>query len=209
MMTTATADSGSRGLSPGVLILGAVLLLVAFVAAGMLSYSSLSGAELPGCGLNSGCGKVTNSVWGSVPGLGWSTSHVGLTFFAGVLVAWLLTKGALSVPMRWLIRLGGLMSLMFIIVMLSGAGLCWYCITTHLANFAFIGLLEFIARPTPGPEPKPIGAFAATFVVVTGVLFAWQSGTNKAAEEQAKQDADDAIKEMIAQNDDATMTAVR
>ena len=125
-------------------ILGMVFMLIACVASGVLALKQLGwlGESLPGCGPQSGCGAVTNSVWGKIPGIMWPVSYVGFAYFVGMLVAWG-TNAMQGTPntLRWIARLSALCSFSFMVVMVVMDSFCVYCITAHVANFAFLLLL--------------------------------------------------------------------
>ncbi|MBT8484703.1 MAG: hypothetical protein KJO43_03925, partial [Phycisphaerae bacterium] len=87
--------------SPALWGVGLALLLLSVAASLMLVLQSLGNLSLPGCGPASACGRATSSVWGSVPGLGWPLSHVGLAYFLGIAAAWIVSGGRLPAALRW------------------------------------------------------------------------------------------------------------
>ena len=154
---------------PAVVIINAVLLLVAITSCCMLVWAHFNETSLPGCGPDSGCSDVVNGPWGKVPGIDWPVSFIGLAYFLGLLVTWLMSRGKLSPSVRWLIRLGGLGSLGFVGIMLAGK-ICNYCLTIHIANFVFIALLELTVpfkQSTATPPLKPaLAMLGITFLAI-------------------------------------------
>ncbi|NNF43418.1 MAG: thioredoxin domain-containing protein [Phycisphaerales bacterium] len=171
--------------SPALWGVGLALLLLSVAASLMLVLQSLGNLSLPGCGPASACGRATSSVWGSVPGLGWPLSHVGLAYFLGIAAAWIVSGGRLPAALRWIVRLSAVGSIGLIIVMIVGGYLCPYCLAVHLANLAFVGLLElkFTGQPMR-PALRPIGALVGVFVIATGILAAVQTREAQAVEER-------------------------
>ncbi len=155
---------------------GAVLLLIAAGASLLLAIQSLGSVPLPGCGLESACGRAVNSVWGKVPGLGWPTSYVGVAYFLGLLAAWFARSGLVPAALRWVVRLGAVASIVLVGAMVQGGYLCPYCFAVHVANFTFAALLEIGGRRVTedaAPQPNPglsLGVFAGGFVVASAVL---------------------------------------
>ena len=80
-------------LNPVLWPLGMILLVVAIVASGALVLKQLGivTTGLPGCGAESDCGKLADSVWGSIPGVNWPVSYIGFSYFLGMLIAWATT----------------------------------------------------------------------------------------------------------------------
>lgn len=156
--------------------LGAALLAGSLVGSLMLALPRLQGWHPPGCGPGSACDRAAQSVWGSVPGLEWPTSFVGLAFFAGLLAAWLVQGGRLSPWLRGLARGGAVLSIVFVVAMVAGGYLCGYCLGVHAANLAFVVLIEVGARrPAKGTAPAsalPQGSpRARAAAVIFGGLF--------------------------------------
>ena len=68
------------------------------------------------------------SVWGKVPGIGWPTSFLGLAYFFAALVVWCMVRGGPSSPLRYVARLGALISVGFGAVILLEGYACPYCL---------------------------------------------------------------------------------
>jgi protein-disulfide isomerase len=156
-----------------VFVSAAIALLVAAGGATMLTISRFVGMWLPGCGPGGGCDQAADSFWGSLPGLGWPTSSIGLAYFIAMLVAWIVSRGAPPPTFRWIARFGAAMSIVFLIAMGVGGYFCSYCLICHLANFVFVGLAELSRRTAPA-RMSVFASAAITFLVVTGVLFAFE-----------------------------------
>ena len=92
---TAATPAPTPDESPNAILwpLGLALLLVAIVASGALVLKQLGivTTGLPGCGAESDCGKLAESIWGSIPGINWPVSYIGFSYFLGMLIAWATT----------------------------------------------------------------------------------------------------------------------
>ena len=109
-------------------IVGILGLLTAVIGSLVLVLVALGFIEqLPGCGPNSGCDKVTSGVWGRIPLIEWPVSFVGFAYFSGLLVAWVLDAPGRG--LRNLMRLGMLASIMFVVVMITEGAFCRWCAT--------------------------------------------------------------------------------
>lgn len=142
--------------------LGALLMAIALTACGILSYTYIAGREIPGCGPGSACDDAMRSVWGSVPGLNWPVAHLGSAYFLGLLFAWIFSP-TISAGLRNLVRVGGLVSLLFAVVIVVTRLSCPYCITAHAANFLFWILIETI-RPAGSTSNHAVAIALAGFV---------------------------------------------
>lgn len=176
--STASNDTDTP-LAQGRFLVGSLLLLAAIAASGVLTYQQIAGANIPGCGPGSACGELARSAWGRVPVVDWPVSFLGLAYFVSLFVAWIALRGALSGAgaVRWLVRLGALASIVFIGVMVSKGLICPYCLVAHLANLAFVALVEVTGR-TRGAGS---GARETTSAGAAGVggasLLRWQGAS--------------------------------
>ena len=172
-MTTTTSDhpASLQDHSTAALVwtVGLLLLIGAAAASGIMALKGLGvlGQSLPGCGPESACDAITRGPFGSIPGIGWPVSFVGFGYFCGLIIAWSGCLGGVSSPLRWLVRLGAVASLMFIIVMIVEGALCPYCLTTHLCNIAFWGLVEFSPSRRDDVQLPALVAWLATFAIVS------------------------------------------
>lgn len=164
-------------------VLGAVAAGAALVASVLMAAQHLWAVALPGCGPASRCAAAAASAWGSIPGLGWPVSFVGASYFAAVLTAWLMSGG--SAPgVRWLIRVGAALSVLYVGVMVIESLLCPYCLAAHGCNLVLWVSSE---RARPARAPRAAVAWPAlVFVGVSVVLGIGEGLTAGAAREQAE-----------------------
>jgi protein-disulfide isomerase/uncharacterized membrane protein len=123
----------------------ALLLSVAVVLSAFL-ISKHFGSGLPGCGPRSGCEALESTSWGTVPGIRWPVSFLGFTYFFALLVGWMAADRRVPIAARWLLRVGGAASLVFIGVMVALGKFCPYCLGIHAANIGVLVLLELELR---------------------------------------------------------------
>ena len=153
--------------------LGMLLLVIAVVFSGALVLTKLGliSSGLPGCGAESDCSKLADGVWGSIPGINWPVSFVGFSYFLGMLIAWATTaRGGVSNALRWIARLGALISFGFIVVMISLDSFCLYCFIAHIANFAFWITLEMMPRPTGDHSFNAFMTVAFSFLAISALI---------------------------------------
>ncbi len=163
-----TATPGAP-LPRGFFATGIVLLAAAVVASLALVQQHLGGLEVPGCGPGSPCAKAAASVWGRIPWVNWPVSFVGLAYFLALLVAWITSRQGVSNGFRQLARLGGVISVGFVVVMLAGGYLCPYCLGAHAANLAFLLMVEMVGR-SAAPSLRPLATGGAVFLLATAAL---------------------------------------
>jgi protein-disulfide isomerase/uncharacterized membrane protein len=75
----------------------------------------------------------------------WPVSFLGAAFFAAALAGWLvIAVNGRRVPgaVRWVVRVGALASLGYMIVILVEKKYCQYCITSHIANLMLLASVE-------------------------------------------------------------------
>ncbi len=139
-------------LSPIGFAIGLAWLVVATAASFMLVAGHLHLFTPPGCGAGSPCVRAAQSVFGTVPVLGWPTSFVGMAYFASLGVAWIAAwrgqAGGMPSAFRNIVRAGAVMSVVFLVAMAAGGYACLYCIVAHVGNFAFLAVLETTSRGT-------------------------------------------------------------
>ena len=149
--------------------IGLVGLLIAVGATCVLVLSALGfSSTLPGCGPESGCAKLTSGPWSALPLLGWPVSFVGLAYFGGLLLAWL--RGSPSKNLLWVIRLGILISLGFVLVMISQDAFCRWCLAAHLGNLITWITAEILARRNTRESTRALAFGALGFALITVVL---------------------------------------
>jgi protein-disulfide isomerase len=159
-------------------------LLLSLVATGfavVLSLQQYSGLALPGCGPTGGCAQVAASKFGKL--FGWPASHWGVAYAFGV--TWLHLVGGFSQTTRWLIRLGTLGSIVFLVGMVFMGLFCPYCVGYHAASIAAWLLTE--RRPTLRFHWRPLVAFALAATVATVALKVETTRHKRLAEKQLQQ----------------------
>jgi protein-disulfide isomerase/uncharacterized membrane protein len=185
----ASPSTGS-GIPLALWILGLLFLLAAVAFSGLLALKQLGfiGDNLPGCGPKSACGALTSGPFGRIPGIGWPVSYVGLAWFLGLLVAWLLARRGLQDLLVWLIRLGALASLGFVLIMVSKGEICPYCLGAHVGNFGFWIIVE-LTRRSPDQSNATVGG-VVVFMLATIMLAGAQvvQTSNKAARADKEED---------------------
>jgi protein-disulfide isomerase/uncharacterized membrane protein len=206
--------------SRGVFIAGVVMLLLSITASIMLVLDHFGAAALPGCGEGSACAKLTAGPWGRVPLINWPIAFVGLAYFAAVLAAWWASRGepgGLAAPVRWIVRLGALASLLLVGVMGVSGEVCWYCVAAHVGNLSFFALLESMpserhrgttVRKHEGSAASdtvsslhPLrlsGRFLCVFALVTAGLLVLQLGHDRALGAAAERDLEHSTAEILA-----------
>lgn len=187
------------------LLVGLVLLIAAIVPSYYLVRQQLHGYELPGCGPDSPCAKVTGGFWGSVrfgSALAWPVSFLGLAYFCAAAGAWLTSGGFPAALVRWVFRCGGFVSLFFIGLMLWSAELCASCLSAHVPNLLFVALVEgMVYWPRRPPALRraavPLGTFALLGVLVSLALGLAQAQVRAAAERTAEASHAESVAAMV------------
>ncbi|MFN0133397.1 MAG: DsbA family protein [Phycisphaerales bacterium] len=206
-MGNGLASVPKGGAMSGRVLAGAVLLVAAAAACGMLVLQHLAKFDLPGCGFGGGCAKVAKSVWGKVPGIGWPVSFVGGAYFAGMAVAWLATRGNLGVVTAWAARIGAAVSLLYLGIMAGEQAFCIYCAAAHACNLLFVTgclmTLPKVERPGIAAVSSPVrgmAALAGCFVLVSAVLGVAEQGTSARAKAKATKELDESTQSIIMQS---------
>jgi protein-disulfide isomerase len=178
-------DEIAPPLSARLFWLGLGCLLLAVASSVVLAGKQLDILTAPGCGEGGGCDQAVASVWGKVPLVGWPSSFVGLAYFAALVPAWIAVRRAGAVPraFRNLVRLGAVLSAMFMVVMVVGGYICPYCIAAHAGNFGFLGVIEFGPAATTAAR-RALGWVAAGFIAVTGIQIGLQAALKGEVEQQ-------------------------
>jgi protein-disulfide isomerase/uncharacterized membrane protein len=180
------------------LLLGALFLLVSIALSGALAAEHLGGLALPGCGESSGCNAVTRGFWGSlrIGGLAWPVSYLGLSWFVAALVAWLATRGALPKPVRYLVRVGVLVSVGFLAILVAEKHFCPYCVGSHVGNFAFWITTE-LTRRAARPGRRGLVAVAIGFVASSLVLGALEAAFREAVARKAGAEREESTRQIV------------
>lgn len=187
-MNTTAPQAAHQSLSSPRFVAGLLGLTISMSASAALVAKHLHLFSAPGCGAGSACDKAAESIFGSVPFVGWPLSHFGLAWFSVLLVAWVASfRGTLiSGQLRNLVRLGAAGSLVYIGAMLIGGYLCPYCLAVHAGNFLFL-LSEAGARRTRGPLLAFAPSAALVFGLVTGALVSAEAWQLRIAEQERLQ----------------------
>ena len=172
--------------------LGALFLLVAIIAVGILALDHFDLTRAPGCGPQSGCDEATRGPWGKIPGLNWPVSLVAAAYFTSLLAGWVVSRGDATRAFRTLTLIGAAGSLFFLGVMIVGGYLCKYCLAAHLANFAFVAV-ALLSPPVDAAlverlKKREIITGVVTFVLATGALAAmhWQTADIRRKRDEAE-----------------------
>lgn len=187
------ADSSLR------LASGAVLIGLSALMSLLLALDHLVGLSLPGCGEGGACQQAANSFWGKIRlgGFEWPVSYLGTAYFLSMLAAWIAVRGAAPPIMRYIVRLGALVSLGFCVIVLVERVFCSYCIAAHIGNFAFWMTVESTRAPTARPR-RAVTTIATVFALVTLALSVWDRQTRAALRESAERERNVVAHEIIA-----------
>jgi len=123
--------------------------MIGMLSSAVLVARHFGGGELPGCGPKSACNELERTVWGTIPGIAWPTSFVGLAWFTGLLAAWSSIRSTVPAFVVALARTGAVVSLGLALVMVVTRKLCPYCLLVHLASLSFLVLVERARRTSP------------------------------------------------------------
>lgn len=164
--------AGRRALSRWWWWAGLAFLVLSIAASGALVGKHFDPAgSLPGCGEGSACGSLEKHPMGTLGGMvssaskllagdpvgevpwedqWWPVSFLGLAWFCGLTVAWLLgafARGGLHAGLAWLVRLGALGSVAYLVVIVlgvvrDGAGVCPYCVAAHAGSLGLLVMTE-------------------------------------------------------------------
>jgi predicted DsbA family dithiol-disulfide isomerase/uncharacterized membrane protein len=178
--------------------LGLLCVLGAAFFSGLLALKQLGliGDSLPGCGPQSACDQITNGPWGRIPGLDWPVSFLGLAWFAALLVALLLSSRGISMGLRWIVRIGALLSLGFVLIMVAEGAICPYCLAAHVCNFGLWITVE-MNRHRVVVSRALVGG-VATFFLATIVLGIGQIGLAASQAEDAERFEDAFVAQQVA-----------
>lgn len=179
------------------MLAGSLALAACMTMALLMTLEHLGRMDLPGCGPGSGCAAAAASRWGSVPGIDWPVSFIGLAFYAALGAAWSASRDGVSAVFRIAVRLGGIVSLGFVAIMAVERRLCPYCLAAHLAYLVFWRLFERAPRARTGSKRQLITA-APMFVLVTAALIPIELMERGAARRQAERDLAESTARMVA-----------
>lgn len=153
----------------------------------------------------------------------WPISHLGATYFAAVIAAWLIMGFGgrrIGSGMVWLVRLGMLMSAVYVATIIIGyfshKGYCPYCVGSHTGNFVLWASMEFgmlvSSSSLVGRSRRTLGlpallAGLATFVLATGALGKLEHDHMAELEAKDRAEAERTEREIRAQAEQAAKAA--
>lgn len=143
---------------------------VAFAGAAALALQHLASLSLPGCGPASACAQLAASPWGTF--LGWPVSYWGATYFAGLSLAfWSTPPEGPPATLRWIVLLGGGISIAFLGRMAVEQTWCGYCLAVHVANLSLVvGLIANRPSMSRPMWSRPLVIFLLGMAGVAGGL---------------------------------------
>ena len=179
---------------------GIVALLISIIFSGLLTLKQLGliGDSLPGCGPESACAAVTNGPWGRIPWIQWPVSYLGLAWFIGLAIGWLLSKGVINNTFRWLARLGAAASVVFLLVMIAGGAICPYCLFAHVGSLIFWIVVETNSIRSHSSKSVVVGM--TTFLIATLLLAGTQIIRTDIENEQAVKQEQELVDAVIAKS---------
>ncbi len=182
------------------IVLGLLGVLSSTLGSLFLVLSHLKTVSLPGCGEGSGCSSLAEGRWGSI--VGWPVSFLGLAWFSGLTVLWLLSFGRMSSAATWLIRAGFLASVGFLSLMWLEGEYCEYCVRVHAGNFLLLIVAE-IARSlrshsAPISARNPLAGMTITALAVTGLLAVLKGNVVAERQETAERETQATVAEVVA-----------
>ena len=180
------ADSRLQGARQGrrrQLWLVRVLLTAAILVASYLAYFSLSGAALPGCRPEDGCGGALSSSWASW--LGVPVSLPAVVLYVTLLAATFAVERKLPLVTRrrvWMASLA--LGSMIVVAAIWFVGLqtfaleqwCKWCTTTHVLASAAAGIMiqqARVATMPPRPRRLVLSAKEVKWVAAGAAAFGW------------------------------------
>lgn len=184
--------------------LGLFGLAVAFGAASALSLQHLGAAPLPGCGLDSPCQRALGGPFGTIPGLDWPVAFAGASFFAGSLAAWVVAGAGWPRSLRWIARLGGAASVVFLGLALQQGTPCPFCLAAQLANLLFVVCSERSTGPARARRPEL--AFLLVAAGLTAVLAFARARAEAAQESGAERALGESTRAVVEQRDARAFT---
>lgn len=140
----------------------------------------------------------------------WPVSFIGATYFAAALAAWLVigARGRrIGRVVRWVIRLGALASVGYLVVIVVSSKFCQYCIASHAGNLLLLASVEIgVRKSRSGSVSKKMNdrgwtaaaVGAAVFLMVSGALGVLESNRLEAVQAEAKREFDQAQAQIAA-----------
>ncbi len=186
--------------APLLFIAGLLALDLAAIAALLLVLEHVAGISLPGCGAGSPCARAAAGPFGKLPLTAWPTSFAGFAYFTALTALWALGRGALSQPLRWVVRLGAIGSVVYLSIMLKEGYVCMYCVAVHVGNFAFVAFSEISrvrgAVPALHIARSPLSSLLL-LAAVLGVISVPLGVVEAQAQQAQRQQSEDALRQDI------------
>ena len=185
--TPRTQAASTRGPHPGdtaALFIGLILLSGSIVSVLLLSLDHIGAIGLPGCGVGSACARAAKSPWATIPAIGLPVAFLGLGYSLFAAISWAGSGGRPGAAERWMVRVGSLGSVFYVVVSIMDHLLCPYCLATHACNILFWALAE---RARPGVLS---GRRVIVAVLAAGLAMATLVGAKSRTSERARQHAE-------------------
>ena len=188
--------SQAAAVSRARIVAGTVFLAISVASGAMLVLDHFSALSLPGCGEGGGCAEAAASVWGTVPGIEWPVSFLGLAYFLGALVAWACSTRGVTSALRNIVRLGALISLCFVAIIFIEKHICYYCLAAHAGNLAFWIVVEKSRKATAATW-RPIVSLALVFIVASATMGVTKLLEAKRVQADLDRQVDESVDEII------------
>lgn len=144
-----------------------VAVFAALVGAVVMSIKHIWGISLPGCGQTGGCDWAIRGPFSKVAGF--PVAFLGTAFFSGLAVYQIISREAFAhTPYHWAVRLGALVSVVYISIMLTNGRICVWCSLTHVGNLIFWAVTERSARLAP--RSARLVPSHAVYALLTGAM---------------------------------------
>lgn len=177
--------------------LGLVFACAGLVLSGTLAFAHLRSIDLPGCGAGSACARAAAGPLGTLPGLGWPTSFLGVAYFLAVGCGLAASRGRVNSLLLWIIRLGAAGSIFLLGGMAGGGYLCWYCVGVHAASLTLWACTERMKAGSAPAGRWQLQAFAAAGILAAVTLTIVDSGLSKKAATQAESRLAESTREIV------------
>lgn len=126
-------------------LLSLAMVLTAGVGAATMAAKHIWGLSLPGCGPGGGCDWAIRGPFSQVAGL--PVAFVGVAVLVAVGIILSISKTAASDHrFLWAVRLGAVVSIVYIGIMVTHGKICLWCSITHAGNLIFWALSERQAK---------------------------------------------------------------
>ena len=140
-------DKSRRG-QGYVLFAGLAMLAPALACAAMLSLAWFGVLDLnEPMSISTDCAHALATPWGNfVSVFNWPIVFLGFAYLAAATVAWLVSAGAVTIPVLLMLRAGAAVSAACVTLAIAADGLCIYWLILHAGNLAFWLFAELTGR---------------------------------------------------------------